>query len=303
MARAPTRPLLSGSIPAVGFGVGTAWFRVAGTDKEPLLKQSVLDALEAGFRHIDDAEMYGNEEVTGKAISEWLARAGTPRGDLFVTSKAFSMDDPGPEAVCRRSLERMGLQYFDLYLLHAPFQRDGTPFKRSLPDLWRETEGLVEKGLAKVVGVSNWRVRDLEEVYAGAKIKPACNQIEAHPNLQQPKLLQWCKEHDIVVTAYSPLASLTREQLRGGPLEAAVQVAAKRAGKTPAQVLLRWNLQTGLVPITTSSKPERMAEYLQIFDFELTDQEVADISAAGSLKQARQFWTVPAMEEAEPSAL
>jgi len=284
-------------IPAIGYGVGTAWFKAAGTEREAALQASVVAALDAGFRHLDEAEMYQNEGATGKAVGEWLARTGTPREQLFITSKVFNVDDPGVEAVCRRSLEAMGLTYFDLYLVHAPFMTDGTPFKKSLQDIWREAEGLVDAGLAKAIGVSNWRISDLEQVCEGARVKPVCNQLEAHPYLQQPKLLSWCQAHGILVTAYSPLGSIVQEKLRGGPVDAVVAKVAERSGKTPGQVLLRWNLQTGRGVLTTTSKPERLLEFLSIFDFELTAEEVAEISAAGSARQQRVFWkTMPADE-------
>ena len=147
------RPL----IPALGFGVGTAWFQSAGGGRETELIESVHAALDAGFRHIDEAEMYCNEAATGKAITSWLSRTGTPRQSLFVTSKVMSVDE-GVGVICRRSLQAMGLSYFDLYLVHAPFQRSGTPFATPLSEVWRQMEELVDAGLTRAIGVSNWRV-------------------------------------------------------------------------------------------------------------------------------------------------
>mmetsp|Transcript_4109 Transcript_4109/g.10169 ORF Transcript_4109/g.10169 Transcript_4109/m.10169 type:complete len:312 (+) Transcript_4109:85-1020(+) len=297
----PTLPLGREVVPAIGYGVGTAWFKAEGTERETFLRDGVVAALDAGFRHLDEAEMYANEGASGKAIGDWLSRTGTPRSDLFITSKVISVDDPGVEGVCRRSLERMGLTYFDLYLVHAPFQTDGKPFAKSLAEVWKEMESLVDAGLVKAIGVSNWRICDLEEIYEGARIKPVCNQVEAHPYLQQNKLLQWCGARGILIASYSPLGSLVKDVLKEGPIDAVVNGIAERLGRSPGQVLLRWNLQTGRCVITTSSKPERMAECLGIFAFELSPADVAEISAAGAERPRRAFWTQCAQFPESPS--
>ena len=248
-------------------------------------------ALDAGFTHLDEAEMYMNEKTTGKALQEWLAQhPEMPRSALHITSKVFSIDaDGGIEAVCKCSLQALGCDYFDLYLIHAPFQKDGTPHATPLPDAWAQMEALVEKGLCKAIGVSNWRVSDLASVYDAAKIKPCCNQIEAHPYLQQPALERYCADRSIMLAAYAPLAPLTK--VSGGPVDAPVAAAAAAHGKTPAQVLLRWSLQTAKLPITTTSKPERLIEYQGAFGFELSEAEIAAISAAGAQSPKRLYWT------------
>lgn len=288
-------------MPAIGYGVGTAWFKAAGTERENALIKGVEAALDAGYRHIDEAEMYANEAASGKAIGEWLGRTGTPRSELFVTSKVMSVDDPGVEAMCRQSLERMGLEYFDLYLVHAPFNPDGTPFDMKLLDVWRRMEDLVDKKLVRAIGVSNWRICDLEEIFADARIKPVCNQVEAHPYLQQPGLLRWCQDRDVLVTAYCPLGPLSQEQLRLGPVDEHVERAAQRLGKTAAQVLLRWSLQSGRGVVTTTSRPDRLREFLGVFDFELSGEEVAAISAAGASEPRRCFWTQCTQFPADPT--
>eukprot|EP00442_Polarella_glacialis_P004945 CAMPEP_0115068630 /NCGR_PEP_ID=MMETSP0227-20121206/12085_1 /TAXON_ID=89957 /ORGANISM="Polarella glacialis, Strain CCMP 1383" /LENGTH=297 /DNA_ID=CAMNT_0002454895 /DNA_START=120 /DNA_END=1013 /DNA_ORIENTATION=+ len=278
-------------MPAMGYGVGTAWFR-ASEEKEVELKKCLTAALDAGFRHIDDAEMYQNEKATGEAIAQWVSRTGVAREQLFITGKVMSVDDPGVLATCRCSLERSGLSYYDLYLVHAPFQQSGQPFQRSLKEIWAEMETLVDQGLVRAIGVSNWRVCDLEDIFADARVKPVCNQIEAHPYLQQIELLRWCQNRGVVVAAYGPLIPVTREELRGGPVDLPVMAAASRLGKTPAQVLLRWSLQTGRAVITTTGKPERLPQLLEVSDdFELTAEELAAISAAGaSRSEFRAFW-------------
>ena len=284
--------------PSLGFGVGTAWFKSA-DDRKPALKAAVHAALDAGFMHLDEAEMYANEDCTGEALQEWLAKHPTPREQLHITSKVLSVDaEGGIEAVCRRSLQALGCEYFDLYLVHAPFQRDGSPFITPLPEVWQQMESLVEKGLAKAIGVSNWRVRDLQTIYDSARIKPCCNQIEAHPYLQQPTLADYCSERSIVLTAFAPLAPLTK--VAGGPVDAPVAAAAAAHGKTPAQVLLRWCLQTGKIPITTTSRPERLEEYKGIFGFELSADEVSVISGAGNASPRRLYWVQCPAFNADP---
>ena len=274
--------------PSLGFGLGTAWFNCPDNRKQ-VLKAAVHAALDAGFTHIDEAEMYQNEDCTGEALQEWLSKHAVPRERLHITGKVLSVDaEGGVEAVCRRSLHALGCDYFDLYLVHAPFQRDGSPFATSLPSVWRQMEALVEKRLVKAVGVSNWRVCDLQAVYEDARIKPCCNQIEAHPYLQQPVLADYCAERKITLCAYAPLAPLTK--VPGGPVDAPVNAAAMAHGKTPAQILLRWCLQTGKVPITTTSRPERLEEYKGVFGFELSAGEVAAISEAGKQSLRRLYW-------------
>ena len=229
------------------------------------------------------------EDCTGEALQEWLSKHAVPRERLHITGKVLSVDaEGGVEAVCRRSLHALGCDYLDLYLVHAPFQRDGSPFATSLPEVWRQMEALVDKGLVKAVGVSNWRVCDLQAIYEGAQIKPCCNQIEAHPYLQQPLLADYCAERKITLCAYAPLAPLTK--VPGGPVDAPVNASAAAHGKTPAQILLRWCLQTGKVPITTTSRPERLVEYKGAFGFELSAGKVAAISEAGKQSPRRLYW-------------
>ena len=286
----PSLPLTANvSIPALGYGVGTAWFR-SSSERVPALKRAVRSALDAGLFHIDEAEMYGNEDATGEALREWLALNPGTRSNLHITSKVISVDD-GIGNVCRRSLQALGCEYFDLYLIHAPFQRDGTPFQTPLAEAWKQMEALVDAGLARAIGVSNWRVCDLEQIYEGARHKPCCNQIEAHPYLQQSSLRRWCAERGILLTAYAPLASLTKPELSGGPIDSAVQAAAVAHDKTPAQVLLRWCLQQGYGAITATSKAERLHEYADVFSFELSEAEVAAISEAGAAHPRRTSWT------------
>ena len=286
----PTLPLALKEMPLIGYGVGTAWFRSSGV-RVQALKDGVIAALDAGFRHLDEAEMYCNEEHTGEALQQWLAKTSTPRSELWVTSKVLSVDDPGGiAAVCDRSLQALGVGYFDLYLIHAPCQRDGMPFKRPLREYWAQMEALVDAGKARRIGVSNWRVADLEQL-EGARLPPVCNQLEANPHLQQPKLQQYCAAHGIGVAAYAPLAPLTKDCFAGGAAAEAAAAVAARLGLTPAQVLLRWSLDTGRVPITTTSRPERLKDFLAVPQLPPLAAADADaISVAGAAAPRRTFW-------------
>lgn len=222
-------------------------------------------------------------------VQNWLSKTGTPRSELFITSKLISVDE-GIETVCRRTLNALRVPYLDLYLIHAPFKRDGTPFDTPLRECWKQMESLVEKGLCRSVGVSNWHVHHLEEIYDTATIKPVCNQIEYHAYLQQPSLVQWCTQHKITVTGYGGLSPLRRLK-NTGPLDDVIEKLAEQYGKSPAQILMRWSLQQGVGVLSTTSKPERLEEYKAIFSFALTQEDMKSISDAGNEKPQRLFWT------------
>ena len=293
----PTKAVgkLGGRIPAIGYGVGTAWFNTGKNGDQTAkaaLVESVGAALTAGFTHVDEAEVYGNEVVTGEALRRWLPEKGMSRESLFITSKvSVNSVDNGIADSAKTTLSALGVTYLDLYLIHAPFKSDGTPFSTPLKECWRQMESLVDEGVVRNIGVSNWRVCDLEEIWEDARIKPCVNQIEFHPYLQQPALLRWCEERGILIEAYAPLAPLTKEALAGGPVDAAVDAAADALGKSKTQILLRWAFQKGVVVLTTSSKPARMRECLGIFDFELTKEQEDAITDTGMSSQKRCFWS------------
>eukprot|EP00937_MAST-01D_sp_MAST-1D-sp2_P001661 g1661.t1 len=309
-------------IPPLAYGLGTTWF--GGRRGNEALTHCVHAALDAGLWHIDEAEMYGNETATGAAIESWLARAGnsTTRAELFITSKILgSIEDAGNaaraavagdadadaaaataevaavEGGCRASLERLRVSYLDLYLMHAPFRRaDGRPFAASLPQLWAAMERLVDGGLVRRIGVSNWRRADLDAVMGAARIPPACNQLEYHPLLQQPALNRTAWEQQRVAAfAYAPLSPLTKDACVGpaaGVVEAARRVGEQLAPpRSAAQVLLRWTLQTVQGVVTTSTKPERIAAAREVLDFELSDEQLSSVSAAGrAVPAVRTHW-------------
>eukprot|EP01102_Stenamoeba_stenopodia_P004996 TRINITY_DN15499_c0_g1_i1.p1 TRINITY_DN15499_c0_g1~~TRINITY_DN15499_c0_g1_i1.p1 ORF type:complete len:297 (-),score=98.61 TRINITY_DN15499_c0_g1_i1:59-949(-) len=274
---------------SMAFGTGTKWYK-GDNDKEldQAVVLSVKQALDAGFVHLDCAEMYGTEKEVGEAIRQYLAETHKKREDIFVTTKVWPGIANIPEAM-RGSLERLGLDYVDLYLIHAPFfELKG--YHGTIPEAWRAMESLVEAGMTKSIGVSNFRISDLEELLVFAKIKPAVNQIEHHPYLQQPDLWNFCKKNEIIIECYSPLATINLKP--GGPVDDVVSEIAKAHNKTPTQVLLQWTLQKGNVAITTSSKRERLDEALAVLKepFKLTDDEIKRINDEGAKLKFRKYW-------------
>lgn len=245
----PTVRLNNGiEMPRLGLGVYQS-----GLGQET--RGAVLAALEAGYRHVDTARIYGNEGDVGDAIRQ----SGLERREVFVTTKLWN-DDQGYDQALRAfdaSLERLGFDYVDLYLIHWP-----VPGKRL--DSWRALERILKEGRARAIGVSNYMPHHLEELHAHAEVTPAVNQIELHPFLQRRETRALCARHSIVVEAYSPL---TRGARLGHPVVGAI---AREIGKTPAQVLLRWALQHDLVILPKSVHPDRIAENAAVFDFELT---------------------------------
>jgi len=243
-----TLPLNSGArIPQVGLGV---WQTPSGATT----RQAVAAALDAGYRHVDTARIYGNETDVGAAIRE----STVAREQIFVTTKLWNADQGYDRALQAfdASLKRLGLEYVDLYLLHWPVAG-----KRL--DSWRALERLHEEGRARSIGVSNFLVRHLEELLASARTVPAVNQIELTPFLQRRDTRALCARHGIVVEAYSPL---THGQRLDHPV---LEQVARRAGRSVAQVLLRWGVQHGLVVLPKSTNPARIAENGALFDFAL----------------------------------
>ncbi|WP_326924151.1 aldo/keto reductase [Bacillus haynesii] len=243
------------------FGLGV--FKV---EEGPELVQAVKTAIKHGYRSIDTAAIYGNEEGVGQGIREGLKEAGISREDLFVTSKVWN-DDLGYDetiAAYEASLEKLGLDYLDLYLIHWPVEGRYNA-------AWKALETLYEQGRVKAIGVSNFHIHHLEDLLKDAAVKPAINQVEYHPRLTQKELQTFCSSHGIQLQAWSPLM---QGQLLSHPL---LKDIADKHGKTPAQVILRWDLQNGVITIPKSTKAERIAQNADIFDFELTIEEMKQI--------------------------
>jgi diketogulonate reductase-like aldo/keto reductase len=245
-------------MPAIGFGTWKIF-------PNGHAKKATLEALEAGYRHIDTARIYGNEKGVGQAIRE----SGIPREDIFVTTKLWNGDQGYDKSfkAFDKSLARLGMEYVDLYLMHWP-----VPEKRL--ESWRAMTEMYKSGRAKAIGVSNFLIRHLEELLAASDTTPAVNQVEFHPFLYENLigLLDYCKHKGIVFEAYSPLAHGKITDTKVLP------VIAKKHGKSTAQVILRWCLQHGTVPLPKSTNPEHIKQNLEIFDFELTPQEMEQIN-------------------------
>jgi diketogulonate reductase-like aldo/keto reductase len=244
-------------IPTVGLGVWQA-------PQGEVTRSAVTAALGLGYRHVDTARIYRNEADVGAAIRE----SGVARDEVFVTTKLWN-DDQGYDKTLRafdQSLGRLGLDYVDLYLLHWP-----VPGRRL--DSWRALEKLFADKRAHAIGVSNFMVPHLRELLDHAMVVPAANQIEVTPFLQHRETRALCAERGIVVEAYSPL---TRGQKLGHP---AVVAVAARVARSPAQVLLRWGVQRGMVVLPKSTHPARIAENAALFDFTLDERALADLDA------------------------
>jgi diketogulonate reductase-like aldo/keto reductase len=256
MSAIPSLRLNNGvELPQVGLGV----YKAARGGE---CRRAVLDALALGYRHIDTAKDYGTERDVGDALRE----SGLPRDEVFVTTKLWN-DDQGYDEALRAfdaSLDRLGLDHVDLYLLHWP-----VPVKRLAS--WRALERLLAEGRTRSIGVSNFMPRHLDELLAHAKVVPAVNQIEVTPFLQQRDARAASARHGIVVEAYSPL---TRAMRLDDPVVATV---ARRVGRSPAQVLLRWGIEHGMVVLPKSTRRERIAENVAIFDFTLPPEAMAEL--------------------------
>jgi 2,5-diketo-D-gluconate reductase A len=251
-------------IPQLGFGV----FQV------PLeqTQETVEEAFAVGYRHIDTAAAYGNEPGVGAA----LAATGLRRDEVFITTKLWNTEQ-GYDSTLRafeRSVERLGTDQVDLYLIHWP-----VPAEDRYLDTWRAFERIQDEGGARSIGVSNFRVEDLERLKHEARQLPTVNQIELHPNLQQAELRAWHADHGIATEAWSPLA-------QGALLsDETIATIAAHHGKMPAQAILRWHLQIGNVVIPKSVTPERIRENFEIFDFELSEDDLAAIARLDSGKR------------------
>ncbi|MFL0355669.1 aldo/keto reductase [Erythrobacter sp. GH1-10] len=295
-------------MPLIGFGL----WKIPQSETA----SSVVEAVRAGYRHFDSAADYANEVQTGEGLTHAMSDGLVSRDDVWVTSKLWNTFH-APEHVeeaCRKSLADLQLEYLDLYLIHFPIALEYVPIETRYPpewlhdpdaetpvmkpaqvplhETWAAMEALVDKGLVKNIGVCNYNSALLHDLMTYAKIRPAMLQIEAHPYLTQDKLIRCARGYGIDVTAFSPLGAQSYFELgmadEGESLlkAAPVMVAAEAHGKTPAQVLLRWGVQRGTAIIPKTSKPERMRENLAIEDFELSQVEMAAISA---LNQNRRF--------------
>ncbi|WP_308723007.1 aldo/keto reductase [Paenibacillus polysaccharolyticus] len=255
-------------MPWLGFGV----FKVKDGDE---VVSAVKTAIEAGYRSIDTAKVYNNESGVAQGIRE----SGIAREDLFITTKVWNSDQ-GYEstlAAFEESMQRLELEYLDLYLIHWPV-------KGKYKDTWRALEKLYKEGRVRAIGVSNFQTHHLEDLLMDATIKPAVNQVELHPLLTQKELRDYCSTHEIQIEAWSPLG---QGNLMEHPL---LQDIAAKYGKNSAQVILRWDLQNGIVTIPKSVTPERIHANTELYDFELTAEEIEQING---LNENKRFGSDP----------
>ncbi|WP_047983625.1 aldo/keto reductase [Ornithinibacillus californiensis] len=249
--------ILNNSVKMPGFGLGV--YKVE--DGETVI-QAVRAAIALGYRSIDTASLYGNERGVGQAVRE----SGVPREELFITSKVWN-DQQGYESTLQafdESLEKLGMEYLDLYLVHWPV-------RGKFKETFRALEKLYDEGKVRAIGVSNFHIHHLEDLLMECKIKPVVNQVEYHPHLAQVELKAFCESQNIQLEAWSPLK-------RGDLLdEPTLMAIANKHGKSVAQVILRWDIQNNVITIPKSVKAERIRENADIFDFVLTDEDMAQI--------------------------
>lgn len=246
-----------------GFGLGV--FKV---EEGQELVAAVKAAIRHGYRSIDTAAVYQNEAGVGTAIREAIEESLVKREELFVTSKLWNADQGYDSALAafEASMDKLGLEYLDLYLIHWPV-------KGKYKESWRALETLYREGRVKAIGVSNFQIHHLQDVMEGAEIKPMVNQVEFHPRLTQKELLQFCREQGIQLEAWSPLM---QGELLNDPV---LQEIGAKYGKTVAQVILRWDLQHGVITIPKSTKEARIIENASIYDFSLSEEDMNRIDA------------------------
>lgn len=309
MTTIPTQTIgANGEMPVIGLGL---WKIDPGQ-----VADVVVEAIRAGYRHLDSACDYGNEKQVGEGIRRAIELGLCTREQLWITSKLWNTYHHPDHVVMAldQTLDDLGLDYLDLYLVHFPIALEFVPFDTRYPpewvhdpdeampmmkpaavplqDTWRAMETLVDAGLTRHIGVCNYGVSLLRDLINYARILPAVLQVESHPYLTQEKLFRFCSEQDIAVTAFSPLGALSylelgmADQAESVLQQPAVIAMAERLGKTPAQVVLRWGVQRGTSIIPKTSRPERLLENAALFDFELS---AADMAAVSGLNRNQRF--------------
>ncbi|MED1609634.1 aldo/keto reductase [Bacillus paranthracis] len=263
MKNLQSKAVLNNGVEMPWFGLGV--FKV---EEGPELVEAVKSAIKAGYRSIDTAAIYGNEKAVGEGIRAGIEATGISREDLFITSKVWNADQGYETTITayEESLKKLGLDYLDLYLVHWPSEG-------KYKDTWRALETLYKEKRVRAIGVSNFQIHHLQDVMKDAEIKPMINQVEYHPRLTQKELQAFCKEQGIQMEAWSPL-------MQGQLLDnETLQEIAEKHGKTTAQVILRWDLQNGVITIPKSTKEHRIIANADVFNFELTKEDMEKIDA------------------------
>ncbi|KAK3152023.1 hypothetical protein QOZ80_2BG0153340 [Eleusine coracana subsp. coracana] len=296
-------------MPAMGLGV----WRMENT----AVRGVIHSAIRSGYRHFDCAAKYQNEAEVGEALAEAFQTGLVKREDLFITTKLWNSDHGHVVEACKDSLKKLRLDYLDLYLIHFPVPTTHTGIGKtasvigedgvldidttiSLETTWRAMEKLVSMGLVRSIGISNYGVFLTRDCLAYAKIKPAVNQIEMHPYFQRDSLVKFCQKHGICVTAHTPLGGgCTANAKLFGSLscldDPVIEDMAEKYGKTPAQLILRWSHQRNIVVIPKTSKVERLKENIEIFDFDISDEDMEEIKAIDKNHRTNQpgkFWGI-----------
>lgn len=305
----PTLTTKSGNLVKLGTGTGTKWQHIKkgrGEAEKGTILHELVDylalSIKHGFRHIDTAEIY----TTHPEVAQAIAKCGVPREDLFITTK-YNPGIKNQKAFHKSArdgidaaLAELGLKYLDLYLIHFPFFTEESSHGQTLETLWKDIVQAKKDGKVRYIGVSNFSMEHIEKIKAAAGSKefyPQVNQIEFHPYLQNQSkgIYQYCKENDILIEAYGPLSPLFRmtkdgKDIENHPLKAVIPELAKKYDKTDAQILLRYTLQKGILPVTTSSQPQRQREALAVYDFSLDDSDVKLIDDKGASFYFRGFF-------------
>ncbi|WVZ78096.1 hypothetical protein U9M48_025860 [Paspalum notatum var. saurae] len=306
---APAVALSSGHrMPAVGLGV----WRM----EKPDIRGLIHSALRIGYRHLDCAADYQNEAEVGDALAEAFQTGLVKREDLFITTKLWNSDHGHVVEACKDSLKKLQLDYLDLYLVHFPVATRHTGVGTtssalgddgvldidttiSLETTWHAMEELVSMGLVRSIGISNYDIFLTRDCLAYAKIKPAVNQIETHPYFQRDSLVKFCQKHGICVTAHTPLGGSTANTEWFGSVscldDPVIKSLAEKYGKTPAQLVLRWGLQRNTVVIPKTSKVERLQENFEVFNFDISGEDMEKIKAIDRnyrTNQPAKFWGI-----------
>lgn len=261
-------------------GIGTAYMTTEQT------RQSVMSAIDRGYRHVDTAYIYSTEVGVGEAVNAKIAEGVIRREEMFVTSKLWKefMEPQRVRGAVEEALNRLNLSYVDLYLIHWPMNSpESTAF--DYLDTWHALEELVDEGLIKSIGVSNFNSTQLDYIIDNARIKPVNNQIESHPHCLNKRIIAHCHSRDVVITAYSPLGTPGHPQFshddRRAINEPIIRAVAQRHQRTPAQIMIRYQLQHGNVAIPKTVTEDRIITNFDVFNFHLSDQDIREIESIG----------------------